>query len=65
MDVSILPKDFGGNCDEDVYIKETLKIFDEKLELIRQSNDYEIDISQFGGRLHNDDIGSFRKLEID
>ncbi|XP_070493952.1 retinaldehyde-binding protein 1-like [Chironomus tepperi] len=65
MDVSILPKEFGGNCDENVYIEETLRIFDEKLEMIRKSNDYEIDVSQFSGRLHNDDVGSFRKLEID
>ncbi|KAL7026267.1 hypothetical protein ACKWTF_013825 [Chironomus riparius] len=65
MDVSKLPEVFGGDCDEDVYIDETLKIFDEKLDLIRESNDYEIDVSQFGGKLHNDEVGSFRKLEID
>jgi len=65
MDVSILPKEFGGNGDEDAYIEETLKIFDEKLKFIRESSDYEIDLSGFSGRLHNDDVGSFRKLEID
>lgn len=68
--LSILPKEFGGERPQSEIIKEFKKLCEEKRHLIEPGWVAEIDLKnvpaeKLSGDYQFDDIGSFRKLEID
>jgi hypothetical protein len=66
IDKSVLTKDFGGDENEKETIEEFRKIIDANLESVQKFIDYDVDLTKASAvcaELEN--IGSFRKLEID
>lgn len=70
IDLSLLPKEFGGFKSEAEMMSEFMKLRDDKRKLVHKIIDFKVDWSKvppekFLSRDDNGTIGSFRKLEID
>lgn len=67
VDKSLLPKELGGGKFSEAEMMENfMKMFDENLPALRQSNEFDIDSAKLSiSDEIQGSIGSFRKLEID
>lgn len=66
IDKSILTENLGGEEDENVAFEEFFKIVESKLDLLKASNDFEIDLQKARAcRDIEESVGSFRTLQID
>lgn len=64
VDKKILPKEFGGEVESEVMIKEFKILAKERLSALRAIDDISVDV-EFIKKNSENEIGSFRKLEID
>ncbi|KAG5669806.1 hypothetical protein PVAND_000099 [Polypedilum vanderplanki] len=66
VDKSLVTKDYGGDADEKEAIEDFRKVIDENIDFVRNFFDYEIDMvkAEILKDTH-ENVGSFRKLEID
>lgn len=66
VDQSIVTCDYGGKVNEEEAIEDFRIFMDEKLEQLRQFLDFELDMSKAEAlKNYHENVGSFRKLEID
>lgn len=66
VDQSIMTKDYNGTIDEDDAIEDFRKILEPKLDELRKFLEFDLDMSKAASLKNNhENIGSFRKLEID
>lgn len=66
IDPSILPETLGGTQSEAQIIDHFIERFDDNLDKLRASNDFEIDDAKVALKSDvNETVGSFRKLDID
>ena len=66
VDQSIMTKDYGGEFDGDECLKEFRKIIDAHVDSLRTFFDFEVDMTKAEVlKDYHENIGSFRKLEID
>lgn len=66
VEQNVMTKDYGGMSDEQEVIEDFRKIIDERLDEIREFLDFEMDLAMAGALKNNhENVGSFRKLEID
>lgn len=69
IDVNILPKEYGGNQTEDEMVKEFIKLINLKRENVSKIINFKVDINKVPlDKLsvnHIDNVGSFRKLEVE
>lgn len=64
MDVKSLPEEFGGEISEHEIIKDFIDTFESSIERLKTTNSFELDLEKSTIETA-DNIGSFRKLEID
>lgn len=66
VDQKVMTHEYGGKSDATEVIKDFRKVIDENLESVKKFLDFEIDLSKAEALkdLH-ENVGSFRKLEID
>ena len=61
-----MTKDYGGKSDENEVIEDFQKVIDEKLDVLLKFLDFDIDLSKAEALKNvHENVGSFRKLEID
>ncbi|CAG9807640.1 unnamed protein product [Chironomus riparius] len=66
VDQSVMTKDYGGDFDGDECLKEFRKIIEANIDTIRTFLDFELDMTKAEIlKDYHENIGSFRKLEID
>ena len=66
IDKSILTVNLGGEEDENVAFEEFFKIVESKLDLLKSTNEFEIDLQKARAcRDIEESVGSFRTLQID
>jgi hypothetical protein len=67
VEQKVMTQDYGGKSDESDVIKDFRKVIDENVEIIRNFLDFELDLSKAEAmkNLVHENVGSFRKLEID
>lgn len=66
VEQKVMTKEYGGGSDEDDVIKDFRKVIDANLEYLRVFLDFDIDMSRADAMKNiHENVGSFRKLEID
>lgn len=67
IDKSLLPKELGsGEVTEAEMMENFMKIFDENLPMLRRTNEFDVDLTKLSNSDElQENVGSFRKLEID
>lgn len=66
IDKSILTDYLGGDEDEKEVFEDFIKLLESKVDIIKNTNDFEIDIEKAKAcRNIEESIGSFRTLQID
>ncbi|XP_070497989.1 retinaldehyde-binding protein 1-like [Chironomus tepperi] len=66
VDQSVMTKDYGGKLDGDECLKEFRKIIDANIDIVKAFFDFELDMTKAEVlKDYHENIGSFRKLEID
>lgn len=66
VDKSLLPKELGGEQHSEIEMMASfMKIFDTNLTLLKETNEFEIDLNKLSNSGSQEGTGSFRKLEID
>lgn len=66
IDKSILTDYLGGDEDEKEVFEDFIKLLESKIDIIKNTNDFEIDIEKAKAcRNIEESVGSFRTLQID
>jgi hypothetical protein len=65
VDKSCLPSEMGGKVTQNELIERHLRNFEEKLPILRRIADFELIVENIDEKLRVENVGNFRKLDID